>query len=57
MAAFEYKALNQAGKQVKGVIEADTARQARSQLREQKLMPLDIAPVTEKEAKASSAVG
>ncbi|GAB1070586.1 type II secretion system inner membrane protein GspF [Shewanella algae] len=54
MAAFEYKALNQAGKQVKGVIEADTARQARSQLREQKLMPLDIAPVTEKEAKASS---
>ncbi|MCE9786079.1 type II secretion system inner membrane protein GspF [Shewanella chilikensis] len=54
MAAFEYKALNQAGKQVKGVIEADTARLARSQLREQKLMPLDIAPVTEKEAKASS---
>jgi general secretion pathway protein F len=52
MPAFAYKALDSKGKQLKGVIEADTARHARSQLREQRLMPLEIEPVTEKEAKA-----
>ncbi|MBE7216763.1 type II secretion system inner membrane protein GspF [Shewanella benthica] len=55
MPAFEYKALNKQGKQQKGVIEADTARHARSQLRDQRLMPLEIKPVLEKEAKAKSA--
>ncbi|GIU52474.1 MULTISPECIES: type II secretion system inner membrane protein GspF [Shewanella] len=54
MAAFEYKALDTNGKQQKGVIEADTARHARSQLREQRLMPLELQPVAEKEAKAKS---
>ncbi|QLE83818.1 type II secretion system protein GspF [Shewanella sp. Scap07] len=54
MPAFEYKALDTAGKQQKGVVEADTARHARSQLREQRLMPLDITPVVEKERKAKS---
>lgn len=54
MPAFEYKALDAKGKQLKGVIEADTARHARSQLREQRMMPLEILPVTEKEAKAKS---
>ncbi|WP_394204315.1 type II secretion system inner membrane protein GspF [Shewanella waksmanii] len=54
MPAFEYKALDSAGKQQKGVVEADTARHARSQLREQRLMPLDITPVVEKERKAKS---
>jgi len=55
MPAFEYKALDAKGKQLKGVIEADTARHARSQLRDQRLMPLDILPVSEKEAKAKGA--
>ena len=54
MAAFEYKALDSNGKQQKGVIEADTARHARSQLREQRLMPLELQPVAEKEAKAKT---
>ena len=54
MPAFGYKALDATGKQVKGVLEADTARHARSQLRDQRLMPLEIEPVTEKEAKAKS---
>ncbi|MCG9738901.1 type II secretion system inner membrane protein GspF [Shewanella insulae] len=54
MPAFEYKALNAQGKQQKGVVEADTARHARGQLREQRLMPLEITPVVEKEAKAKS---
>ncbi|MGB0893099.1 MAG: type II secretion system inner membrane protein GspF [Parashewanella sp.] len=51
MAAFEYKALDVSGKQVKGVVEADTARHARSQIREMRQTPLSIEPVTEKEAK------
>ncbi|MCF1427443.1 MAG: type II secretion system inner membrane protein GspF [Shewanella sp.] len=54
MPAFEYKVLDRKGKQNKGVIEADTARHARSQLREQGLMPLDIQPVVEKETRAAS---
>lgn len=54
MPAFGYKALDATGKQIKGVLEADTARHARSQLRDQRLMPLEIEPVTEKEAKAKS---
>ncbi len=52
MAAFEYKALDSKGKQQKGVIEADTARHARSQLREQRLMPLELLPVNKKEARS-----
>ncbi|RTR37386.1 type II secretion system protein GspF [Shewanella canadensis] len=54
MPAFEYKALDAKGKQQKGVMEADTARHARGQLREQRLMPLEITPVVEKESKAKS---
>lgn len=54
MPAFEYKALNTQGKQLKGVVEADTARHARGLLRDQKLMPLEIDPVVEKEARAKS---
>ncbi|TKB56225.1 type II secretion system inner membrane protein GspF [Ferrimonas aestuarii] len=42
MAAFEYKAMDAKGRQVKGIIEADTARLARNQLREKRLVPLDI---------------
>ncbi len=34
MAAFEYVALDARGKQKKGVLEADTPRQIRQQLRE-----------------------
>jgi general secretion pathway protein F len=52
MAAFEYKALDKQGKQQKGVIEADTARHARSQLRDQQLMPLELSQVNEKESKS-----
>lgn len=42
MAAFEYIALNEKGKEKKGVIEADTARQARQVLRDKNLTPLQI---------------
>lgn len=52
MPAFEFKALDRKGKQQKGVLEADTARHARGLLREQKLMPLELVAVVEKEAKS-----
>lgn len=54
MPAYEYKALDNKGKQQKGVVEADTPKHARSQLRELKLMPLEITAVAEKEAKQKS---
>ncbi|CAH6796325.1 Type II secretion system protein GspF [Vibrio chagasii] len=52
MAAFEYKALDAKGKSKKGSIEADNARQARQRLKEQGLMPVEMA-----EAKAKSSKG
>jgi general secretion pathway protein F len=45
MPAFEYKALTSAGREQAGVIEGDTARQARQALRERGLSPLDIKQV------------
>jgi len=42
MAAFDYQAVDSRGKNKKGVIEADTPRQARSLLREQGLMPTEV---------------
>jgi len=54
MAAFEYQALDADGKTQKGLIEADTARQARQQLRGMSLMPLEIGEVTSRE---SSGIG
>lgn len=45
MSAFEYAALDKAGRTRKGVLEGDTARQIRQQLREQGLIPLTIEAV------------
>ncbi len=42
MAAFEYKALNDKGRQKKGVIEGDNARQVRQRLKEQGLIPVEV---------------
>ena len=42
MAAFEYIALDVSGKQKKGVIEADSPRQVRQQLRDKSLMPTSV---------------
>jgi general secretion pathway protein F len=50
MAAFEYQAVDAGGKTQKGLIEADTARQARQQLRGMNLMPLEIGEVSSRES-------
>jgi general secretion pathway protein F len=42
MAAYSYKALDSKGKVVKGVIEGDTERQVRSQLRSKQLKPVAV---------------
>jgi len=48
MAAYEYQAIDAEGKTQKGLIEADTAKQARQQLRGMSLMPLEIGEVSQK---------
>lgn len=42
MAAFEYQAMDAKGRRKKGVLEADTERQIRQQLREKGLIPLTV---------------
>src|SRR5690606_39943685 len=49
MGAFEYTALDAAGKERRGVIEGDTARHVRNQLRDQRLLPVQVTEVQEEE--------
>lgn len=49
MAAFEYKALDARGKNKKGIIEADTVKQVRQQLREKGMVPIEVNPAAQKE--------
>ncbi len=42
MAAFEYVAMDARGKNVKGVLEGDNARQIRQQLRDKALTPMEV---------------
>ena len=45
MAAFQYTAARADGASTRGLVEADSPRQARAELRRQGLLPLDIAEV------------
>ena len=54
MAAFDYIALDANGKELKGVIEGDGAKQVRQLLRDKKLVPLEISESLKK-AKSNSA--
>ena len=45
MPAYKYEALNAAGRNSSGLIEADNPRVARAQLRAQQLVPLSLVPV------------
>ncbi|QOL26589.1 type II secretion system inner membrane protein GspF [Thalassotalea sp. LPB0316] len=48
MAAFDYQAVDSRGKNKKGVLEGDSAKQVRGLLREQGLIPLEVTPVLDK---------
>ncbi len=57
MGAFEYTVLDTRGRERKGVLEGDTARQVRQQLREKGLVPLSVEEVAQKEARSRSGGG
>lgn len=57
MAAFLYQALDQKGKQHKGVMEADSARQIRQKLRDKGWSPLSVEATTAKQKSSGSRRG
>ena len=54
MAAFEYVALDADGRKKKGVLEGDSARHVRQQLREQGLLPTSVDEAAERETTQST---
>ena len=57
MGAFVYIALDPKGREQKGVLEGDTPRQVRQQLREQGLTPLEVNEAATRESNAPRAFG
>jgi len=53
MGAFEYVAVDSEGRERKGVLEGDTPRQVRQQLRDQSLLPVTVTEVVQQEAERS----
>ncbi|MBV8742394.1 MAG: type II secretion system inner membrane protein GspF [Sinobacteraceae bacterium] len=51
MGAFEYTALDNGGRERRGILEGDTPRHIRQLLRERQLLPVTVSEVAEKEAK------
>ena len=45
MPAFQYKAMDTQGKPHQGILEADSARLIRQQLRDKNLLPVEVSPV------------
>lgn len=56
MAAYEYKALDGKGKAKKGMLEADTAKQVRQQLREKGLIPIDVSQASQNEKQTEAGI-
>lgn len=54
MGAYSYRALNESGKTVKGILEGDSERQVRSQLRAKKLKPLEVSDAGRAKVRSSS---
>ncbi len=48
MGAYSYRALDEKGKQVKGILEGDSERHVRSQLRQKQLKPIEVGSSSEK---------
>ena len=57
MGAYEYSALTAKGREQSGILEGDSERQVRQQLREQQLTPLRVEEVAQKEKKRQSGGG
>lgn len=55
MGAFEYTAVDATGRERKGVLEGDTARQVRQLLREQSLLPVSVSEVAQTEQRRDKA--
>ena len=53
MTAYRYRALNSQGKIVKGVLEGDSERQVRAQLRGQEMRPVEVAAANKADSSAS----
>ena len=51
MPAFEYRALSASGSKQRGLLEGDSERQIRQQLRDQGWLPLEVIPVRERAAR------
>jgi general secretion pathway protein F len=51
MGAFEYVAMDQAGKQSKGLLEGDTPKHVRQILRDRNMFPVSVTEVAQKEAR------
>lgn len=54
MGAYEYVALDAAGKQSKGLLEGDTPKHVRQILRERQLLPVKVSEVSRKDTKQQS---
>ncbi len=54
MPAFDYIALDSGGSEKKGVLEGDSARQIRQQLRDQKLTPIEVNESTSKSSSSNT---
>ena len=54
MGAFEYVAMDQSGKQTKGLLEGDTPRHVRQLLRDRNLLPVSVTEVAQREARRQS---
>lgn len=57
MQAYEYQALTDTGSTARGVVQADSARSARAQLRERGLIPLEVEGVEEGERRGGGSLG
>jgi general secretion pathway protein F len=57
MGAFEYTAVDSAGKERRGVLEGDTARQVRQLLRDRALLPLEVTEIARKEGRRGKESG
>ncbi|WP_039916853.1 type II secretion system inner membrane protein GspF [Cellvibrio mixtus] len=57
MGAYSYKALNEEGKTVKGILEGDSERHIRTQLRAKKLKPLEVVSAAGEAAAAKNDEG